>query len=138
MHGDGNFAWFWQTGATDDHETYNGPCASRDEAIDEARANDGDVEGFCIVEADRSVPSCEVFDAGWVLERYAEHNEECWSEDGGEVDCTSEQERDLEAMLAATFEAWFAKHGISRQGWMFGTSRNQEVFKAAEPVSADQ
>jgi hypothetical protein len=73
-----------------------------------------------------------------VLERYAEHNEECFGEDGGEVKCTSEQERELETMLAATFEAWFAKHGISRQGWMFGTTRNQEVFKAAEPAGAVQ
>lgn len=129
MAGDGNFFWWWATGSDSEPETYNGPCATRDEAIAEARGNDGEELGFVIVEADRAVPSNEIFDVDYVMERYEECNEECWGEDGMDLDVTNEQGRDLEKMLAETFDAWFKKHGIGRCGWCFETMRNQETFQ---------
>jgi len=50
--GDENFMWWWATG-TSEPEIYHGPCNTREEAIDEARGNDGRELGFVIVEADR-------------------------------------------------------------------------------------
>lgn len=128
MSGDGAFRWWWAIGIKD-AEFYNGPCETRDQAIAEARGDDGDEYGFVIIEADRSVPKTTIFDAGGVFERYNEWNEECWGEDGADIDCTREQELDLEAMLAAAFDEWFKKHGIERRGWAFGTTRNQETFQ---------
>lgn len=128
MPGDGNFFWWWAVG-TRDPEVCTGPCDSREQAIAEARGNDGNEEGFIILEADRMVPSTEIFDADDVLGRYGEVNEECWSEDSFDLECSREQERDLESMLNETFAAWFEKHGIGRGGWAFHTVRNKETFQ---------
>ena len=133
--GDNNFKWWWAIG-TSQPESYNGPCDTREQAIAEAQADDGNVHGFVIVEADRSVPDCKIFDAGRMLEDYDEHNLECWGEDGADVQCTAEQEIDLEVMLTAAFDAWFKKHGISQSGWNFDTTRNAETFAAAKQMTA--
>lgn len=137
MAGDGVFRWYWQTGTGDCPETYQGPCDTRDEAIATARSDDGIAFGFVIVEADREVPRCDIFQADRVLDDYTESNEECWGEDGADVQCTSAQERDLEAMLAATFDAWFKKHDLSQRGWSFSTLRNQETFQPAKADAAE-
>ena len=132
--GDENFKWWWAVGTTEP-ETYSGPCDTREQAIAEAQAEEGDNYGFVIVEADRAIPSCKIFQADRVFEEYTEHNIECWGEDGADVEATAEQEIDLEVMLAATFDAWFKKHGISQRGWAFYTQRNQETFAAAKEMT---
>ena len=129
--GDGNFKWYYAVG-TLEPETYTGACASREEAIAQARAEDGDAYGFVIVEADKSVPHCDVFDADHVLEQFEESNEERWGEDGPDLGDTPAQHRDLEKMLADAFEAWFTKHNIKREGWNFDVMRNEEKFPAKD------
>lgn len=136
MAGDGVFWWWWQIGTDNCPETYRGPCETREQAIAEAQAEEGNELGFVLVEADREVPSCEIFRADRVLDDYGEHNEECWGEDGADVQCTGAQERDLEEMLAATFDAWFKKYKISQRGWCFATQRNQETFQPVAQAAA--
>lgn len=132
MNGDGNFFWWWAYG-TSDPEIFNGPFGTREEAIEAAKSSDGEITGFTITEADRCIPRVDIFSADEVFERFEERNCECWDEDGGPgVDCTRDQEKDLEAMLAAAFEEWFKKHQIQRAGWAFGVMRNTEVFNPGE------
>lgn len=131
--GDGVFKWWWAVG-TSEPEIYHGPCDTREEAIDTARGDYGAELGFVIVEADRSVPTCNIFDSDRVLEDYEEHNEECWGEDGADLGPSGEQQRDLENMLRDTLDAWFKKHSISQRGWAFSDQRNQETFEP-EPAT---
>jgi hypothetical protein len=134
--GDGKFHWYYAVGTTEP-EHYYGKCDTREQAIAQARADDGDLYGFVIIEADRSVPTCKVFDADNILEQFQEYNEECWGEDGMELGETPEQRRDLEEMLAAAMDAWFVKHGIERTGYNFDVMRNQETFPAKVPTEAE-
>lgn len=134
-NGDERFAWWWQTG-TSEPETYRGPCDTREEAITEAQAEEGNNLGFVIVEADRATQDSGCFDASRVLEGYEEHNIECWGEDGADIEATTAQERDLETMLAETLETWFKKHGNAPRSFCFGTMRNQETFAAAKQMTA--
>lgn len=131
---DGTFMWWWSLGA--EPESYRGPCETREEAIAEAQGDGGKEEGFTICEADRSVPTPHIFRADRVFDDYGEHNEECWGEDGADVQATPEQEADLEQMLGDAFDAWFKKHGISQRGWAFGEQRREQYFPPEEKVAA--
>lgn len=122
--GDGNFAWFMAIGK--DPEGYTGPYDSREQAVLQAMSEDGKECGYTIVEADRSKASDDVFCADTVLERYEEYNEECWGEDGADIDATPPQKADLERMLSETLAAWFEKHGNRPRPWAFGETRNEE------------
>ena len=129
--GDGVFKWYWAVGTTMP-EVYQGRCDTRDQAVAEAKSSDGDLYGFIIVEADRSVPKCDIFDYGDIFDRFCDRNEECWGEDGMELDYKPDQARDLEKMLTAAFEAWFVKHGIKREGFNLDEMRNEETFAGKE------
>lgn len=131
--GDGNFRWWMAIGKGP--ESYTGPYDSREQAVMQALSEDGRECGYTIVEADSSKAGHDVFCADWTLERYEECNEECWGEDGADIEATPAQKRDLEAMLAAALEAWFDKHGNRPRPWAFGTMRNEE-YVPPEPLPA--
>lgn len=124
MKGNGIFEWCCGGGV--EPEFYYGPHGSREEAFQVGRSK---FKGgtFTIVEADKSVPRFDVFDASRVLEDYEDQNEECWGEDGAEVKATADQERELEGALASVFQNWMEKHQLVKT-WTFGTMRNKETF----------
>lgn len=129
MKGDGIFRWYYGQGIEPD--SYNGPCDTREEAIEEGRDTYGD-DGYSICEADKMVPRLDVLDWDFVVGRIEDCNPDCWSEDGPEdFGATTEQTDELERMLAATLREWNAKHGLIR-AWGFATMRNQEYFPPAE------
>lgn len=128
MAGDGKFGWYWGHGREPDG--MYGPEETRDAILQVARLEcDGD--GFTICEADKSVPAFDIFDAATVMEQYEEHNIECWGEDGPDIALTPAAERELEAALAATFEAWAKANAATGTAWTFGTQRHTEYFPAA-------
>jgi hypothetical protein len=124
MIGDNNFKWYWGRGSEPD--VYWGGEDSR-EAIIEVARDDVDGESFTIIEADKSIPTFNVFDADNVLDSYVDHNEECWGEDGPDFDATLVAKNELELALANVLQEWMRKHSLIKT-WSFGTSRNQESF----------
>jgi len=133
--GDGNFQWWAAWGR--DPERYQGPFASREEAVAQMLAEDGKEVGYTVVEADKAVARSDIIDADYVFERYDECNEECWGEDGLDIVSTRAQQNDLEKMLAETLEAWFAKHGTKPKVWCFGETRNEQ-YVPPEMADADE
>ena len=129
MAGDGKFGWYWGRG--EEPEGMHGPEDSR-EAILQVARSECDGEGFTICEADKAVPSFNIFDADDIIERYEEHNEECWSEDGADIALTREAEKDLESVLAAAFEKWAKENDAVGNAWCFGTQRHTEYFPASK------
>lgn len=129
MAGDNKFGWYWGYG--EEPEMMYGPEETRDAILQVARS-ESDGAGFTICEADKSVLSFDIFDAGQIMDQYEEHNEECWGEDGSDVALTRAAEQSLEAALAATFEAWAKANDATGKAWAFGTTRNTEYFPAAE------
>lgn len=54
--------------------------------------------------------------------------------EGEGIECTPEQERDLDKMLTAAVEAWVVKHKIKITAWSFAETRNlTEVPEPAIP-----
>lgn len=129
---DGNFKWYFGGGAQPEYYTQE---ESREAALRAARIDypEGD---FTICEADKAVPSHDVFDGGHIIERFEELNEDCWGEDGAEIHPTGEQRRELEAALSATLKDWMDKHGLNGRVWSFGTTRNEEYFPHVDEVTA--
>ena len=128
---DGRFHWYWGYGV--EPEVMYGQEDTRDAILQVARL-ESDGAAFTIVEADKQVPDCNIFDAGRVLEDYDDHNEECWGEDGSEITPTREQELELESALGAVLKNWMDKHALHGKAWAFGVQRNREYFPAQEPT----
>jgi len=128
MSSDGVYLWYYGGGSQPDMYY---AADSRDDAIKQGWGTypEGD---FSIVEADKAVPSFEVLPADYVIERYEECNEECWGEDGAEINATPAQERELEAALGAALQAWMDKHNLRGRVWNFGHMRNEEHFPERE------
>jgi len=124
--GDGKFAWYMAIGKNP--ESYTGPYASREQAVMQALSEDGKEYGFTIIEADQVKSSDDIFDADHVFERFEEYNEECWGEDGADIEATAPQRADLERMLSEALTAWFEKHGTRPCSWAFGNTRNEEYI----------
>lgn len=125
MTGDGKFAWYFGIGKHPD--VYYAGGDTREQTIAQAWG-DYPEGGFSIVEADRAVPSFDCFRGDRVLEDYEEHNEECWGEDGADIDASAGECRELEVALAATLQAWMDKHDKRGKLWSFGDTRNEEYF----------
>ncbi|GLQ09217.1 hypothetical protein GCM10007913_11490 [Devosia yakushimensis] len=110
MAGTGVYKWYWGHGPFPEH--YHGGVATGDEALALAREHfpNGD---FCIVEADKTLPSTDCFDAGDILDRFEDKNIECWGENGFDTPITSAEKRELEQKLADCFARWLRKHGLA-------------------------
>lgn len=131
--GDGNFNWWMAIGH--DPEAYTGPYDSRDQAIAQAKSEDGDRDGFTIAEADKSIANGNPFDADQILERFEEVNEECWGEDGMEVHPTNAQATELEGILFEAFTMWMDRHKLTPRPFRFDTMRNEEYFPPLDSPS---
>lgn len=132
---DNTFEWWAAIGG--EPEMYDGPFSSREDAIAQMEDEDGEIYGFTVCEADKQVLSFHVFDAGEVLEKVEEHNNECWGDDGMNVAPTHAQEDDLEAALAATVRDWMQRHNLLPSVWAFGVMRNMEYFPPTKPEPVD-
>ncbi|CAN7301035.1 hypothetical protein LJR231_001532 [Phyllobacterium sp. LjRoot231] len=127
------FLWYWAHGA--EPESYSVvDVSTREAAIAAARADDAHVHGFTIIEANKKVPTTNIFDADNVLEQYEEHNEESWGEDGSMIHAESAQKAELEKMLADALWVWMGKHGLHGHNYCFGETRNEEYFPAERTV----
>ena len=124
MAGDGVYLWYWGRG--EEPECFYDGSATGDEAMAKARA-DSPEGGYSIVEADKTIPSTECFDAGQVLEAFEEHNEECWGEDGAPTAATDAQRRELEHKLADCLGRWLKKHGLGK-AYNFNNIRTHDYF----------
>lgn len=131
--GDGIYKWYFGGGSCP--EMYMAE-ESRESAIAAGWSSypEGD---FTVVEADKAKPTCDVFAADWIIERYEECNEECWGEDGADIATTIAQERELEKQLGETLRAWMDKHDLHGRVWSFGNTRNEEYFPLKAEEAAD-
>ena len=122
----------WYVSQDQEHWTI-ASADTRDEAIDAGRENYGE-EGFYICEAKKQdFPYRRMFHLDRMFENMIDDDwGEVWGEDQDSIfasKVTSEQVKDLEAMLIETFKAWVAKHDVKLETpWVFGATRNEEYI----------
>ena len=115
--------WKWWIGSNDEH--YNQTDAtSRDEAI-EAGIDEYGGDPFYIVEAEQGRVNWHFMRAGFIFDAIEDYHEELRGEDPL-VECTAEQERDLEKCVGDAIAAWAERHGISSTTWAFARQRTAE------------
>lgn len=118
------FDWWY----SNNEESYQGPCGSREEAISTGFHEYGGEGWLYIVEATQAVPGTDIFDFDRVLEDFEERNEECWGEDGQPISGIEfKDKRQLENMLGATLRNYLEKNNALRS-WSFGQTRNAETI----------
>lgn len=125
-----NNPMYWWMGYGKEPESYQGPYATKDEAIAMGKVEaHAEGAGFTIVEANSKVMSVDIFDSLWIDEQLEEHNEECWGEDGmPHLVSLPEHSRELEQALAATLKAWLDKYNLWPHVWSFDVMQNEEYF----------
>lgn len=145
--------WEWYAGE-DDETVGVGPCATRQDAIDEAvrcgfgldvdKSNGVRSYSFTVLEATKApveLSSCVDFDCfiESLTERVDENHGDV-AEAGSIFDTdqwNSDQARDLQAMIEATVAAWQAKHSIVIEPWLFTATRNQETVKVERKIEPE-
>lgn len=139
--------WAWWSG-TDEEWMSFGPCATREDAIEEARQDAcgefEDVDGTWrvavhVVEARQDPLRL----ANWIdVERMLEHAEDSLGESdrvGSEYDegpwfeATKEQERDLVDRIMRACDEWQASHGLVFKCSTFSASRNHDHVVVPHP-----
>lgn len=121
------YLWFYAPHA--DAESWEGACATREEAIDGGR-DSYDSDSFAICEANRAIvgPSFnEAYLAENIIEELIDSNEECWGEDDQNMKAHGPVE-DLERRLREVVAGWLTEHPW--KGWNFGDVRRQEEIPA--------
>jgi hypothetical protein len=109
----------WQWFVSHDKEVYYEAFETMEQAIEYGKAC-----GYSFVaECQQQDFRLEV-DAERVLEWLNEDNYEQIGEGGG-VECTSAQQRDLSDMLTRALEAWVVKHSINITAWSFADTKNE-------------
>lgn len=115
-----------------DQERYTGEFASRDAAEVEALSESGPGKQFW---TGRNIPAVMHYpDATWAIEYM---QEQAW-EDAGEIsetfldDVSKEQTKELNDALAATIDAWMARHGLAPSYFTV-----EDVQTHASPMLAD-
>jgi TAT (twin-arginine translocation) pathway signal sequence len=109
----------WQWWCSHDDDTYYEAFPTMEEAIEYAKKNEFSIVAECCQQDFYlSVEGCDI------IELLDGHNEEIIGEGEG-IQCTTEQEKDLGAMVTAAIEAWVLKHNIDITGWTFGGVRNK-------------
>jgi len=117
----------WQWWAGDDERAEHGPFATKDEAIEAAKAN----ESQYVFEAKQGDFILRI-DGDDALSWLNDVNEELVDQDGdGQVfeGVNEAAEKDLGKMLTAALHAWIEKHGFSTTAWAFDSTRNMEAVK---------
>ena len=130
---DGIFKWYVAEGK--EPEVYQETCDTFEEALAIGK-RDYSKWGFTIVEADKALPTCDVFDADQIIERYEELNEDCWGEDGAEISPTSAQQRELEMRLSLVLKEWMTEHDLSGRAWSFGETRFEQFYPGQDVEAA--
>ncbi|WGG58142.1 MULTISPECIES: hypothetical protein [Brucella/Ochrobactrum group] len=127
--------WKWYSG--DNNESFLfGPFDSREEAIAEARAQNGDNIGVYVTEAYKEPLKLSAYMSADTIETILENAESTVAEFGDEYgeyttfDVSDEQAGDLRAILREAIDAWQEKHGLKFTTWCFTDSRNEEYIKA--------
>ena len=150
--------WQWWAGSSADDYMTIGPCATREQAIDEA-VNDGFGEWL---DESKDPPAwkntfhvCECrqdplrladwIDADWILERAEESLADsdrvsCEFDDGPWFECTPEQEDDLKSALRKACDDWQVRHNLRFHSPTFSHSRNHEdvCTNALRPLEGSQ
>lgn len=134
--------WHWW--ASRDGEVYTvGPCATREEAIQEAKNNEvghfDDYDNpttltFVLLEAYKlPVDLAGMVDIEYMIERFEDCNDELLNEDGESplADVPSEKWRELEIMLKATVKGWQEARNVKPVTWRFTKTRNEETVTVA-------
>jgi hypothetical protein len=107
-------------------ETFNGPYASRTDAIQAGRIAGSNIISLC--EATNVALTDEIVNVDDVLEDWHCWNEDASNEDGDLfMDPTEEQTADLQTVLNAAFAAWRARHGLGHASVLADT-RNCETI----------
>lgn len=127
-------AWWWHQGAEDCCEVYSGSAPTRAEAETAARA-EGEPDGeevFCLIYGGKEKLSYDIFDFDHVHERFGEHNEEAWGDDGCECSATSAQQLDLERRLEVAFREWAAEVK-PWSAWAVHTEHHEQLPHRVQP-----
>lgn len=139
--------------ASDNDERYKiGPCATRQEAIDEAISQGIFTEldpeppehpnwriAIHVVEADSPDMidvSINYYRAARLLEDMEENEYEMWLDpdsDGLFADVTTAQKTDLAERLTKSFREWVTEHGLTLRYSAFQNTRNAEVVYLPHP-----
>lgn len=118
--------WWW----SEDEERCHGPFDSREDAL--AGAHDGADDEATEVEiftASRRPLRDDIFRADEEFERFEEHNEECWGEDGPNMrDVPVAAVRELEVALMAAFARWRERYA-PWSSWTIENFANRETVK---------
>lgn len=128
MSDEKNWQWYY----SEDGERFNGPCATRDEAIAEGRR---EVEGaFHILEATKGQFYFSI-DNSTYFEMIDGQNEDQVDPEGNGLSdsLTKEQADDLIQSVNAAIEAWKARTNFNEVPWGFDETRNQEII---QPLAA--
>lgn len=112
-----NYVWEWFVSY--DGETYYESFPTKEEAIKYAQQCEYSVVAECIQRDFRLDIS-----GYWLLEHLNDNNMELIGEGEG-IECTPEQEKDLEKMVQRAIEAWIVKHNINITAWSFDGVRNE-------------
>jgi hypothetical protein len=114
--------------ATEDN--YTGEFDSREEALEEAKAEYPDARFFW---TGRNVPvdPLRYVHADWLIEHIINYEDFCIEQAEGWPDCTDEQKSELTAALKQVFSDWMDKHNLRPTFWLVEDVRIHEVEAAA-------
>jgi hypothetical protein len=142
-----NVSTGWGWFASSDWENYTiGPCATREECIEEAKANELGLNyarmeepySFSILEGRQDpIDLSRHVDPDLMIERMIESVEEQHGNEDGDLatGITQVQFIDLEDMIKATVRAWQEKHNIVVKPWSFTDIRNSaDIVVEPTPV----
>jgi hypothetical protein len=110
------------------------PEDSRDAIIARAHQELGPGEAFTIVEANKETLRPLEFDGDDLMERFDEHNETCWGEDGMDEAVPHDAVAELVADLNRAAKAWLDRHRADIKVWCFGDQRNEETLETPLPT----
>lgn len=134
--------WNWWASYDGGEHMQIGPCATRDQALDELKQDGGgaylDNDGVWrlqgVIEECREnhVDLARFFNADRWLEDAGEHmdDNDCGSDEDGDrhplEEITKEQQADLEASVRAAMRDWQKRHGLKLRSYWFVETRGRE------------
>jgi hypothetical protein len=111
--------YVWEWFVSHDGDVYYEAFPTKEEAIEYAQRCDYSIIAECIQQDFRLDVD------GWrIIENLNDSNMELIG-DGEGIECTADQERDLERMVQQAIEAWVVKHNINITAWSFDGTKNK-------------
>lgn len=115
--------YVWEWFVSNDGEVYHESFATKEEAIEYAKACNYSIVAECVHQD---------FDLGisgdWIIEQINEANYDRVGEDEG-ITATRDQVLDLERMVKSAIEAWVVKNGIDITAWAFAGVRDETTVE---------